>query len=95
MRQDAAEQLWKELHRVGWQHAGERLPSPRAAVVWERFTAAYSFSTSDSALELRLLLECDNSLLTQKKRISIEIPRRNASTRLGSVEGIEIPILRV
>ena len=97
-RQDASEQLWKELHRIGWQKvelAGEHLLSPRATGVWERLTDASSSITAEPALELQLLLECDNSLLTQKKRISNEIPRRNASTRLGSVEGIEIPILKV
>ena len=71
------------------------LPSHRATGVWERLTAACSPLTADPTLELRLLLERDNSLLTQKKRISIEIPRRNASTRLGSDEGIEISILKV
>ena len=55
-----------------------------------------SFSlTADTALALRVVLECDSSWRTQEKRISSEIPRRNASTRLGSIESSENPNLRV
>ena len=58
-------------------------------------TAASFSLTADTALALRVVLECDSSWRTQEKRISSEIPRRNASTRLGSIESSENPNLRV
>ena len=58
-------------------------------------TAAFFSLTADTALALRVVLECDSSWQTQEKWISSEIPRRNASTRLGSIEISENPNLRV
>ena len=72
------------------------LMSPRTKVVGYGELTAASFSlTADTALALRVVLECDSSWRTQEKRISSEIPRRNASTRLGSIESSENPNLRV
>ena len=72
------------------------LMSPRTRGGGMGILTAASFSlTADTALALRVVLECDSSWRTQEKRISSEIPRRNASTRLGSIEISENPNLRV
>ena len=53
-----------------------------------------SFSlTADTALALRVVLECDSSWLTQEKRISSEIPRQTLPHVLGQLKVVRTQTL--